>query len=52
MSDFGCVVMIEPVGFNDALDLRSEIKESRMTPKILACRSGSIGFLLHEMGKT
>lgn len=51
MSDFGCVVMIEPVGF-DALDLRSERNESRMTPKILACRSGSRGFLLHEMGKT
>lgn len=26
MSDFGCVVVVEPIGFNGALDLRSERK--------------------------
>lgn len=45
MSGFGCVVMAKPMGFNGALDLRSE-RESRMTPQILACRSGRIEFLL------
>lgn len=34
VSDFGCVMMVEPVGFNVTLDL-SERRESRMIPKNL-----------------
>lgn len=52
MSDFGCVVMVETVGFHDALDLRSERKRVKDGTKFLAFRSGRIWFLLDEMGKT
>lgn len=43
--------MVETVGFNDSLDLRSERIESRMTPKLSAFRPRRIWLLLDVMGR-